>query len=562
MACSKLFSGDLPEITNEIIQHFRGDFSTLYSCILINRLWCRLTIPLLWENPFSNPNQNFHFIEIYLHYLNDDDKTKFNNHEIKINDFYSSDTLFNYPSFIKCLSTYEIVNSILIWFNSKFNSSIYKKFKSDLTTLQLIYNSLFKIFIDNEANLFTFEIRIINCRTLDCFNCTFELILQNPNFICNIKNLKVRINGEIINITKIGLFLSLLSSNCDSISTIHFKFIEINGIGKFSSLIYNSQRNLKKITLQSRGFPLYHSLLSLKNSNCSNTLKTLIFHHINFKNIIVLKEVFDHLNVLESIHIIDCYFINSEFIQQIININKPFKLRSLFINQMYEIEIKPFQLLIQKSNDYLENFGFRSTIRDEFKFQLLEQIKKFCSKIKFLELYGLCENQCIFLLFDIIKNIGQNLNYISIGSNTTNHSSLILQELGQILPFKLKYLNLSIMINTNVLEVFLKNFHNIFIQKLLICNNYIMEYNQFMIPFNQWMFLPDGYSHIINEQDILPFLEKYIVEKKRIEYLAYKDSRDILFLKDEVKKFESYNIKVREYDDLFIHYDNYIGETY
>jgi hypothetical protein len=44
MTCSKIFSGDIPELTNEIIQYFRNDFSTLHSCILVNRLWCRLAI--------------------------------------------------------------------------------------------------------------------------------------------------------------------------------------------------------------------------------------------------------------------------------------------------------------------------------------------------------------------------------------------------------------------------------------------------------------------------------------------------------------------------------------
>ncbi|GBC09392.1 hypothetical protein RclHR1_08820003 [Rhizophagus clarus] len=52
MTCSKIFS-ELPELLSEIIQYFRCDFSALHSCILVDRLWCRLAIPLLWENPFS-----------------------------------------------------------------------------------------------------------------------------------------------------------------------------------------------------------------------------------------------------------------------------------------------------------------------------------------------------------------------------------------------------------------------------------------------------------------------------------------------------------------------------
>ncbi|UZN98883.1 uncharacterized protein OCT59_000168 [Rhizophagus irregularis] len=112
MACSKIFSGDLPELTNEIIQHLRKDFSTLYSCILVNRLWCRLAIPLLWEDPFCIPTQNYSYIEIYLSYLKEDDKEKFNEYGIINNLLPSNTLLFNYPSLIKYLKTTRICFSV------------------------------------------------------------------------------------------------------------------------------------------------------------------------------------------------------------------------------------------------------------------------------------------------------------------------------------------------------------------------------------------------------------------------------------------------------------------
>src|SRR5256884_3680164 len=108
MSCSKIFSGDLPELTNEIIQYFR-DPSTLHSCILVNRLWCRLAIPLLWEDPFSFPTKNRQFIKIYLCNLNEDDKTKLNEYGINYK-LLPSNTLFNYPSFIKYLDIWKIFN--------------------------------------------------------------------------------------------------------------------------------------------------------------------------------------------------------------------------------------------------------------------------------------------------------------------------------------------------------------------------------------------------------------------------------------------------------------------
>src|SRR6266536_3513045 len=81
MACSKLFSGDLPEISSYIIQNLRNNVNTLYSLTLVNRFWCRLAIPLLWEDPFSvtyRENSTYNFLDTYFLSLNDNDRIKVN----------------------------------------------------------------------------------------------------------------------------------------------------------------------------------------------------------------------------------------------------------------------------------------------------------------------------------------------------------------------------------------------------------------------------------------------------------------------------------------------------
>src|SRR5438034_8812318 len=156
MACSKLFSGDLPEFINEIIQYFHNDFSTLHSCILVSRLWCRLAIPLLWEDPFAMKlSKNYHFIGIYLHNLNESDKTKLNEYGIN-NSVFPSNTLFNYPCFIKCLKIEKIIFSIEYWIKLVILSDRYSH-PNYYQILRLIYRSLLEIFIENEVNLHTFE---------------------------------------------------------------------------------------------------------------------------------------------------------------------------------------------------------------------------------------------------------------------------------------------------------------------------------------------------------------------------------------------------------------------
>jgi hypothetical protein len=262
MSCSKILLGDLLELTYEIIKYFQNDYSTLYSCILVNRLWCRLAIPLLWENPFSILTGNYNFIEIYSYNLNDCLKSKLNEYQI-IDYLLSSKTLFNYPGFIRYLSLGKITSSIERWVEANvITSKFSNRYPESLFEFKrLIEMSLTKLFIENETNLDTFEITYCN----KYCNNILELILQNPNFIYNIRNLK------------------LYSIYYDE--------------------IYNQRSYItkKKISLV-YDLPLYQSLLLSKDFNCSNALNTNTTHTLNFLVTIFLKNLFIFDFVIMLIH--------------------------------------------------------------------------------------------------------------------------------------------------------------------------------------------------------------------------------------------------------------------
>ncbi|CAB5182297.1 unnamed protein product [Rhizophagus irregularis] len=226
MACSKFFSGDLSELLNEVIQYFHYDYKTLHSCILVNRLWCRLAIPLLWQDPFSIKSpKNYRFIEIYLCNLSDDDKKRLNEYVIH-SGLFPSNTLFNYPKFIKHLDIYKVYNSIETWAYTNLPTSPTTQMLDFIT--ELIVRSLFLIFIENEVNLHSFGVIIKNYEEFECFDAAFELILQNTNFVYNIKSLTLDFDGKITdNITK---FLEFLCSNCNSISSLYFLLPIINNV--------------------------------------------------------------------------------------------------------------------------------------------------------------------------------------------------------------------------------------------------------------------------------------------------------------------------------------------
>ncbi|EXX56210.1 uncharacterized protein OCT59_018948 [Rhizophagus irregularis] len=524
MSYSKVFSGDLPELTYEIIKYFQNDISTLHSCILVNRLWCRLAIPLLWENPFSFRTGNYNFIEIYLHNLNNDLKSRLN--EYKINDnSLPLNTLFNYPRLLKYLNTFNIDSCVEIWFEVAVRTSKpgNRYFLKDLSSYsvsdfkRLINISLFKIFIENEVNLRTLEIEIPNIYSSKYLNYILEIILQNTNFIHNIRNL--------------NLYIIKSSNVSDDNINNEYELIE-NRV----SQIINLHQNTKKILLSNDNIPLFQSLLLSKHSNCSNTLNTIIFYYANLNGMINLDKIFKQLNVLESVHIIYCYSLNTRFIQQIINLTKPIKLKSLFINDLSQVD-KSLPLLIQKYGDYLENFGFVLGDLSQ-KQQLGELIIKYCKNIKFIDFYEFESNHQI--ITNYIENIRQNLNYLSIKivyedpNGNGERSSTLLQNLGQTLPSKLEYLSLTLRIKENDFRVFLENSQNIFINKLKIMQD-------------------DSYSNILH------CIKEYIMKEKRVNYLAISNHRgdDLYFFKDEVKEFNLYNIKVLNFYDLALAYNAY-----
>jgi hypothetical protein len=277
-----------------------------------------------------------------------------------------------------------------------------------------------------------------------------------------------------------------------------------------------------------------------------NTLRTIIFYYIDFKNIVILNEVFEQLNVLESIHILYCHF-DANFIQQIINLTKPFKLRSLIINEPLLIET--LQLLLQKSGKYLENFG----IEDGFVQQDLDLfIKYYSSEIKLLKFSGF-DGQNIYKILHLVEKIELSLNYLTIESYDDKLSSIVLQNLGQFLPSKLEYLSLVLKINKSDFEIFLKNSRNTFTKKLLIKN------------------IRCGKREVLDKKNILPHIKEYIMKKKRTEYLAFLDwfyvkghikVDDLTSLKNEVEEFRLHNIMVQNYYDLDINVYEFINELY
>ncbi|KAF0494351.1 hypothetical protein F8M41_021260 [Gigaspora margarita] len=97
---SKIFKGDMPELLEHILNHLNNEIDSLYSCALVSQHWCKISIPILWQNPFSVDKSPL-FISQYFSSLDENEKLveseatlhkfyiNFVDHEIDPEIFYS-----------------------------------------------------------------------------------------------------------------------------------------------------------------------------------------------------------------------------------------------------------------------------------------------------------------------------------------------------------------------------------------------------------------------------------------------------------------------------------------
>jgi hypothetical protein len=99
-----------------IFEELQKDSESLFTCLMVNRLWCETVIPILWKNPWcyngiNYSNKSSLFI-IIARYLFDDIKEFITEKEIKLSLTIHQPLLFDYLSFCKSINV-NIINSII-----------------------------------------------------------------------------------------------------------------------------------------------------------------------------------------------------------------------------------------------------------------------------------------------------------------------------------------------------------------------------------------------------------------------------------------------------------------
>src|SRR6266487_2617652 len=123
---------------NEIFEYLEKDKVTLRSCLLVNRLWCEITVRILWRNI-----RNYNTL---IACLPSESKEILYRNRIITSTSISKPPMFNYASFCKFLSADEI--------NYNVERIIKKQQQSTLNdNLCIILQEVFKLFMSQISSL-------------------------------------------------------------------------------------------------------------------------------------------------------------------------------------------------------------------------------------------------------------------------------------------------------------------------------------------------------------------------------------------------------------------------
>jgi hypothetical protein len=216
-----------------IINELQYDSLSLYSCILVNRHWCRIAIPILWKNPSSL--KGFSLFKLYnmiIFILPKSSKKYLSDNIPELSLTETSDKpLFNYISFFSQISPDLISNisHILVtngeeYYNEERFEERYKCY--------ILEQEIYKLFINNCKNLKYFYWNTSH----PLFN--YQGATTYFSQLCSLKiNLMFVTTGNLFDMTQICQNIEYLEvSNCDE---------DIIGLVNFIKI----QRNLQSLCI-------------------------------------------------------------------------------------------------------------------------------------------------------------------------------------------------------------------------------------------------------------------------------------------------------------------------
>ena len=373
---SQLFADCL----NEIFEYLEKDKVSLYSCLLVNRLWCEVSVRILWK---SNFNDNYRAYNTLISCLPEESKEILSKNGIIISTQTLKPPMFNYAAFGKILSINQVYNQVDRYLSQNLN----------IFNIIIVTQELLKLFVKQMPSLkkLSYDWYIPNL-----------IFTSYPEAKFCLKNLSELECSSDIN----SRFFYHLSQICHNIQSFDIKCRKVisNGLTDLISV----QQNLKSLKILQGCENLIDILIPSLTTKLSNTItilklncteNTLLSFINNFTNLQELEltfyfnyyiegfeklqyTIFPQLQILKIRHSFPRY----EFLITFLEINGR-NLTELYLGEWNGYSDDLLNLAIAKfcTNIRKLSTGFENNESETFKMvfnacQYLESIKIWCCR--------------------------------------------------------------------------------------------------------------------------------------------------------------------------------------
>ncbi|RGB40641.1 hypothetical protein C1646_753079 [Rhizophagus diaphanus] len=360
-----------------IINELQCDLSSLYSCILVNRQWCRIAIPILWKNPSSLKGFSPSKLHNMIIFLLPNTSKKFlsdNIPELSLTEISNDKPLFNYISFFTQISP-DLIDGVskTLFFdgNKRYNYNVGERYKK-----YLLDQEIYKLFINN-------------CKGLKLFYCNTSHPLFKYQGASTCFSQLCTLQIDLIPVTTGNLFDML--QICQNIKNLEITNCDADIIKGLVDFI-NIQRNLQSLCIDflfkgELNFKLFKPLSNIIMKKASTLIKFTVRPFIRLLSPEILTSMIN-LQYLQIISDEDFTLIlggsTMEVWDKYLSIASFPNLQYLEIYFNAKLYFTNDYMLIEKSNGNILEINIqKERVYDPiYTKKLIITISKYCPKIK------------------------------------------------------------------------------------------------------------------------------------------------------------------------------------
>jgi hypothetical protein len=309
------------ECFEQVLIYLKDDPGTLFSCLLVNRCWCRLSVPLLWCHPFEYHGFGelaANIIQVYISCLPVDELQILIDEGLELPE--CQPPLFDYPRYLQSFESAHFTGAIMSWLSTKVNTktlaSVLEDRDMDISTNTYIVQTILgNLLFSRSKGIKDLDIvhfdedddsLIMDLTTFDDANRTLSR-LEKLQFDYSGWSEQGDKSSEII--SNLFDFMTQSSHNIQhiyiNITNISDQDLELPQIANSLSNLIKSQNNLRDLVMLEFWTPEAAATIFEALPSQAHSLTYLRLHDLYQDQYLVLLQILPTLKNLETLQFIN-----------------------------------------------------------------------------------------------------------------------------------------------------------------------------------------------------------------------------------------------------------------